>query len=104
MMIMKNRIVKVKYYFKHLALITFSILYNIKKDIPFNECNTGKVLEYIDLLIDESKYNIKEDTFYYQYRKVRIPFDVELFSKVASEYINENLDYFILMKHQEKLK
>ena len=80
-----------------------AILYNIKKDIPFNECNTGKVLEYLDLLIDESKYNIKEDTFYYQYRKVRIPFDVELFSKVASEYINENLDYFLLMKHQKEL-
>ena len=76
-----------------------SILQNIKTEVPFSICNVGRILEYLDLLIDESKYNIKGDYFYYQYKKVRITFDIELFSKVAAEYINENLDDFLLMKH-----
>ncbi len=81
-----------------------AILINVKENVPFQECNYGRVLEYIDLLLDESHYNVREEVFYYKYRWVKIELTVELFSKVASEYINENLDYFLLEKHKNTLE
>ncbi len=77
------------------------ILINTKKDIPFSICNKGKILEYIDLLLNESEYDIKGEKFYYKYRWVRINLDINLLSKVTSEYINEHLDEFILVKHKK---
>ena len=54
-----------------------SIFNNIKDKIPLSKCNQGRILEYIDLLIDESKYSIKEDRFYYQNRGIKIYLDID---------------------------
>ena len=75
------------------------ILGILEKEIPYSLCNEGRILEYIDLLLDESDYDIREACFYYKYRYVRIDLSVELFSKVAVEYINEHLNEFLLQKH-----
>lgn len=75
------------------------ILILIRKDIPFDKCNTGRILEYIDQLLDETEYDIRGETFYYKYRWVKIELDSELLSKVTSEYINEHLNEFLLTKY-----
>ncbi len=76
------------------------IMIEIKKDIPFEKCNDGRILEYIDLLLDESEYDTRQERFYYKFRWVRITLDSNIFSKIASEYINEHLDDFLLTKHR----
>lgn len=75
------------------------ILGNLKQEIPWDKCNDGRILEYIDLLLDESHYHIREATFYYRYRWVKIDLNCELFSKIAIEYILEHLDEFLLEKY-----
>ena len=79
------------------------ILNKVKAECPFQYSNTGLILQYIDLLLDESQFNIKREEFYYQYRHVRVPLDCNLFSKVAVEYINEHLDYFLLEKNKHMI-
>lgn len=79
------------------------IFNEVKESIPFKYCNTGLVLQYIDLLLDESQFNIKNEEFYYQYRYVRVPLDCNIFIKVAVEYINEHLDYFLLEKNSHMI-
>lgn len=76
------------------------ILQLVIDDIPFSRCNEGNVLEYIDLLLDESEFDVRKQQFYYRFRWVNIPLNSNLFSKVASEYINEHLDDFLLEKHK----
>lgn len=73
---------------------------HVQKEVPYHLCNEGVILQYIDFLLDESKYNIRENTFYYQYRWVKIPLDSNILSKVAAEYIMEHLDEFLLMKNK----
>ena len=75
------------------------ILVDVKQETPFPLCNEGRILAYIDLLLDESDYDVKKNSFYYKYRRIRIPLGKELFSKVAVEYINEHLDDFLLQEH-----
>ena len=77
-----------------------AIVADVKKEIPFNKCNDGRVFEYIDFLLDESEYSIGKNQFYYKVTWVKIWLPVSLFVKVAVEYINEHLDYFLLEKHK----
>lgn len=76
-----------------------AIIQQIKTEIPFEQCNEGRIYEYVDILLDDSKYNVKRDMFYYGYRHIKIDLSVELFSKVAAEYINEHLEDFLLIQH-----
>ncbi len=79
------------------------ILLQVKPEIPFSKCNEGRILEYIDILLDESQYNVREEQFYYKYRYVKIGLDADLFSKVTIEYIKEHLEDFILEKHKKTI-
>ena len=77
-----------------------NIINKVKQEIPFDKCNEGNVFDYIDFLIDESEYDKRSSSFYFKYRYIRIDLDVDLFSKVATEYINEHLDDFLLTKYK----
>ena len=76
------------------------IISNIKNEIPYNQINTGRLFEYIDILLDDSDYDIRGEQFYYHHRWVKIVLDAELLSKVVSEYVNEHLNEFILEKNK----
>ena len=77
-----------------------NIINKVKQEIPYSKCNEGNIFDYIDFLIDESEYDKRSESFYFKYRYIRIDLDVELFSKVATEYILEHLDDFLLEKHK----
>ena len=73
----------------------------IEKNIPeYSKCNEGFILQYIDLLLDETPYNLRTGTFYYHYNWVKIDLSMKLLGLVASEYINEHLSDFLLEKYK----
>ena len=72
----------------------------VEKNTPYKKCNEGSILQYIDLLLDETPYNIRTGTFYYHYNWVKIDLSMKLLGLVASEYINEHLSDFLLEKYK----
>ena len=79
-----------------------SIRLVLLEEIPYSQCNEGLLLEYIDLLLNETQYNTKTHQFYYYYHGVKINLSIKLLSIVAVEYIKEHLNDFLLEKHQQK--
>lgn len=73
-----------------------SILSAVKLETPFARCNEGRILQYIDLLLDETDYSVKQGVFYYRSRRIRINLDDTFLAKVATEYINEHINDFLL--------
>lgn len=71
-----------------------------KSEIPYSKCNEGFIYEYIDLLLDETQYDIKQHTFYYKVNWVKINIGFKILSNVALDYIREHLDEFLLEEHK----
>ena len=76
------------------------IFSSLENEVPLSECNTGRIFEYIDYLINYSSFDFKRKTFYYQYSYVKVDLTTDLFSKITIEYVLEHLDDFILEKNK----
>lgn len=55
---------------------------------------------YLDILIDETDFNPKTKVFYYKTSNTKI--SIDLFSKIATEYIVEHIDDFRLSKGRDE--
>ena len=64
-------------------------------------CNEGLILQYIDLLIDETEYDVRRNQFYYKLNWIKIDLPVKLLKNVALEYIKEHKIDFLLDKYTE---
>ena len=71
----------------------------LKRELPYDDCNQGLILEYIDLLLDETDYDIKRNMFYLRCRWFKIDLPVKLLKEVALEYIKEHMIDFLLEKN-----
>ena len=71
----------------------------LKREISYDDCNEGLILQYIDLLIDETDYDIKRNMFYYRIRLGKIDLSVKLLKNVTLEYIKEHISAFLLEKN-----
>jgi len=72
----------------------------LKSELPIKECNQGLLLQYIDLLLDESDYDIKNNKFYYRAKGFKLDLPVKLLKEVALEYIKEHMIDFLLEKNK----
>lgn len=68
----------------------------LKKQINYEDCNEGLILQYIDVLIDETEYDPKRNMFYYKVNWVKVEISVKLLKNVALEYIKEHMVDFLL--------
>ena len=73
-----------------------SILTVVKSETRYSDCNEGMILQYIDLLLDETEYNPKQGVFYYRSKSIKVTLDDAFLAKVAVEYINEHINDFLL--------
>ena len=71
----------------------------LKSEMQYGDCNEGLILQYIDLLLDETDYDIKRGVFYYRIRLGKIDLSVKLLKNVALEYIKEHISAFLLEKN-----
>lgn len=71
----------------------------LKKEIPYSDCNEGLILQYIDLLIDETDYDVRRNQFYYKVNWFRLELPIKLLKNVALEYIKEHMIEFLLEKN-----
>jgi hypothetical protein len=71
----------------------------LKREIPYTLYNEGLILQYIDLLIDETDYDVRRKQFYYKVNWVKIDISVKLLKNVALEYIKEHRMEFLLEKN-----
>ena len=71
----------------------------IKKNIPYDDCNEGLIFQYIDLLLDETEYDVKRNTFYFRSNRVKVDLSITLLKNVALEYIKEHMVDFLLEKY-----
>ena len=72
----------------------------IKENIPYSDCNEGLIFQYIDLLLDETDYDVKRNTFYYKVNYVKVDLPITLLKNVALEYIKEHMIDFLLETEQ----
>jgi len=72
----------------------------LKRELPKGAYNQGLILEYIDLLLDETDYDIKNNKFYYKAKWFKIDLPVKLLREVALEYIKEHMIDFLLEKQK----
>ena len=75
------------------------IMNGIKEELPVEKYNEGFLFEYIDLLLDETDFDVKRKQFYYKYNWVKINLSVSLLCKVAIDYIMEHQNDFLLEKN-----
>lgn len=71
----------------------------LKRELKYECYNEGLILQYIDLLIDETDYDIKRNRFYYRIRLGKIDLSVKLLKNVTLEYIKEHISAFLLEKY-----
>lgn len=71
----------------------------LKSEINYDDCNEGAILQYIDLLLDETDYDIRRGVFYYRIRLGKIDLSIKLLKNVALEYIKEHISAFLLEKN-----
>ena len=71
----------------------------LKREIRWECFNEGLIFQYIDLLLDETEYDIKGNRFYYKIRYGKITLSVKLLRNVALEYIKEHVSALLLEKY-----
>ena len=84
--------------------VKHDILGFLKRELSFSDYNEGLVLEYIDLLLDETDYDFKSGVFYKKVNWVRIDLPIKLLKNVSLDYIKEHRNDFLLEKVKEELK
>ena len=76
------------------------IMKGIGDELDIGTYNEGLVFEYIDLLLDETDFDIKRKQFYYRSNWIKINLSLNLLSKVAISYILEHQNDFLLEKYK----
>ena len=73
----------------------------LSNQINLLEYNVGFIFQYIDLLLDESEYNIRRHHFYQRCNYVNVTLTSEILQNVTLDYIKEHENDFKLEKYKK---
>ena len=76
------------------------IMLFLKQELPFEKYNEGLTYMYIDFLLNETEYDVRNNQFYYKHKGLKIDLTIKLLQNIAYSYIMEHPNDFLLDKHQ----